>query len=194
MSTKIADLIEYFLDIVPAAGRTQIVKYLYLADLEARKCLGKPLTDLGYILERDGPCHQRILATLDEMDESGRIVAEKYSYRGNRCYSYSRKRRAPKVRLAAEKEFILNHVAELVRKNSLEKLLEIVNETEPVVEAKKRGTGALLKMNLVNNKSRIRGLELERVMKSVKDLDEGKGRGLEEVLAELDDLPQCIIS
>ena len=186
-AVKTSDAIAYLLTKVPSAGRTQVVKFLFLADLEARKCLGKPLTDLNYVLDRHGPFDPTILAKLDEMEESGQISSERYSYRGNNCYSYAKNNKTPKVRLSAAKEAILSHVAELVRKSSLEKLLKAVYDTEPVVDAKRRRAfGRVLKMDAVNNDRRIRGLELERVLKSIKELDEGKGRDLQDVLAELD--------
>jgi hypothetical protein len=188
MSTKINDLIAFLLRKVPSAGRTQVVKFLYLADLEARKCLGKPLTNLNYKLDNHGPFDPVILTRLDDMESQGQISSEPYSYRGNRSYSYAKNKNTPKVRFSPEKEAILNHVAEIVRKNSLEKLLEIVYDTEPVVEAKKRKVSRIpLKMNLVDNENRIPGLELERVLKSMDSIEKGKCRDLDKILAELGD-------
>jgi Protein of unknown function (DUF4065) len=187
MSAKISDLIAYLLNNVPSVGRTQVVKFLYLADLEARKCLGKPLTDLNYVLDRHGPFDPKILAQLDAMDADGRVTAEQFSFRGNQCYNYAKNQKTPRVVFSAEAEVILDHVVDLVRKHSLSKLLEIVYDTEPVVDAKARNAfGKPLKMNLVNNARKIPGLDLERVLRATKDLDDGKGRSLEKVLAELD--------
>lgn len=188
MSSKITDLIAFLLRNVSQAGRTQVVKFLYLADIEARKCLGKPLTDLSYVLDNHGPFDPVILARLEDLESQGKISTEQYSFRGNRCYSYMKNKNTPKVQFSPEEEVILNHVVETVRKNSLEKLLEIVYGTEPVVDAKKRKALRVpLKMNLVDKQRRIPGLELERVLKSMKSLDAGKGRDLDEILTELGD-------
>lgn len=188
MSTKTTDLIAFLLQKIPTAGRTQVVKFLYLADLEARKCLGKPLTNLNYVLDHHGPFDPVILACLDSMETRGLISTEEYSYRGNRCYSYAKNKNTPKIQFSPEKEAVLNHVADIVRKNSLPKLLEIVYGTEPVVDAKKRKLSRVpLKMKLVDNQSRIPGLELDRVLRSMECLEKGKGRDLDEILAELGD-------
>jgi hypothetical protein len=183
MSVKITDLIAYLLDKVPSAGRTQVVKFCYLADVEARKCLGKPLTNCNYVLYRHGPFDHEIINKLDWMDARGEVSTEEYSYRGNLAYAYRKNKKTPKVHFSPEREHILQHVAEIVRKNSLTELLRIVYDTEPVVDAKKRGPRPLLRMHLVDNERRIPGLEIERVLKSLNDQDEG--RDMEEVFAEL---------
>ena len=182
MSTKTIDLIAYLLERVPSAGQTQIVQFLYLADLEGRKCLGKPLTDLHYVMCDHGPFDPKILEQLERMDAAGLVAVERYPYRGNLAYSYKKQKKTPKVHLSEEKEIVLDHVVELVRKNSLTALLKMVDETEPIVDARNRAAvGRPLKMTIVDNKRRIPGLEIERVLKSMKDLDDGKGRALEDI-------------
>src|SRR5437762_220241 len=94
---RVAKILVYFLDAVPKAGRTQVVKFLYLADLEARKVLGRPLTGLDYILDHHGPFDPDILATLDAMEARGHIRAEQYPYRGNTCYTYETTNKAPRA-------------------------------------------------------------------------------------------------
>ncbi len=44
MSSKPADLISFSFEHVPAAGRAQVVKFLYMADVEGGKCLGFSFT------------------------------------------------------------------------------------------------------------------------------------------------------
>src|SRR5205823_3317454 len=146
-----------------------------------------------YLLCDHGPFHPRILEQLDLMDVAGLIATERFAYRGNLAYSYKRHKKTPKVHFSEEKELILDHVAELVRKHSLTELLKIVDETEPVVHARNRSAvGRPLKMTVVDNQRRIPGLEIERVLKSMKDLYDGKGRELEEVLADLAKKPRKV--
>jgi hypothetical protein len=184
MSNIVPKLISYLLEKAPNAGRTQVVKFLYLADLEARRCLGRPLSRLRYVLDNHGPFDPEILAALDNMEAQGQVASERYQYLGNTCYTYKATAKSPRATFAPEEEVVLSHVARLVGKNSLKKVLDIVYATKPVVEARKRNArGQLLKMTLVDNEARMPGLELERVLASIKELDRTGGKPLEKVLA-----------
>ena len=58
-------------------GRTQIVKYLYLADYEARRYLGRPITELSYRWDRHGPFDPAILQYLKELCDEDEVSEEK---------------------------------------------------------------------------------------------------------------------
>lgn len=48
--------------------KTQLVKFLYLADLYAVKWLGQQITDLDWVYYRHGPWEDDIQSALEEMD------------------------------------------------------------------------------------------------------------------------------
>jgi hypothetical protein len=67
-------LILYF--VVKTKGnitKTQLIKFLYLADLYAVKWTGKPLTELDWCYYHYGPWHEEIEKTLNSLAESNRI-------------------------------------------------------------------------------------------------------------------------
>jgi len=187
MSSNVPKLIAYLLDRVPNAGRTQVVKFLYLVDLEARRCLGKPLTALEYVLDNHGPFDPAILSALDTMEALGQIAVERYQYLGNTCYTYAATSKAPRGAYAPEEDAVLSHVARIIQKNPLKKVLDMVYATKPIVDARKRNArGRPLRMTLVNNEARMPGLELERILASIKELDRTGGKSLDKFLAAMD--------
>jgi hypothetical protein len=187
MPANVPKLIAFLLEKVPHAGRTQVVKFLYLVDLESRRCLGKPLTALNFLLDNHGPFDPAILAALDTMEALGQIAVERYQYLGNTCYTYEATAKAPKGAFAPEEEAILSHVARVIQKNPLKKVLDMVYATKPIVDARKRNArGQPLRMTLVDNEARMPGLELERVLASIRELDRTGGKSLEKFLAAMD--------
>jgi hypothetical protein len=181
-------LIRYFLELSPGAGRTDVVKFLYLSDVEARKYLGKPISHLNYILYDYGPFDSDIYFHLDDMEAAGAINCERYSYKNTTCYRYSVTKLDTDRPFRKEEMLILDSIADAVRRTPLKDLLsDIVYQTEPMLDAKARElpSGSRLRMDLVNNKGRIPGLELEKMLGAISDLDEGKGVPLEKFLEEL---------
>src|SRR5688500_5837287 len=91
MHANVSDLIRFFVHHVPGTGRTQIVKFLYLADLESRRHLGRPLSDLRYIWYHYGPFAQEIYEHLDVLCERNVITVEQVVYPpdGKTGYRYS---------------------------------------------------------------------------------------------------------
>ena len=67
----VAELVHFFVLRVPSSSRTQLIGFLYLTDIEARKYLGEPITDLEYVWYDRGPFDSRILNRLAEATESG---------------------------------------------------------------------------------------------------------------------------
>jgi hypothetical protein len=182
-----AELIHAFVQRVPNAGRTQIVKLLYLADLEARRCLGHPLTPLNYIWYDHGPFDTDIYVQLDRLCGLGFLHEETYQRSdGKTCYRYSTTDAPPPGEpLKAAELALVNYVAARHGKKRLKALLDEVYQTPPMEQARKVGhRGVTLNMDLVNNASRIPGAELERVLRSIDQVERGQGRSLQEIRAE----------
>src|SRR5262249_59025770 len=88
MADRVADLIKYFVRRVPGAGRTQIVKFLYLADLEAHRYLGRPISDLVYHWDEHGPFDRRVLDSLDYLRNHGFIEEEQVEFPNSSAHGY----------------------------------------------------------------------------------------------------------
>src|SRR5262245_28563618 len=85
----VAQMIRFFVERVPGAGRTQIVKFLYLADVESRRYLGRPISNLNYIWYDYGPFDKEILSQLDQLCDHGFVKGEKTFYPGGTGYRYN---------------------------------------------------------------------------------------------------------
>jgi hypothetical protein len=184
MTSRVAQLIRYLVELVPGAGRTQIVKFLYLADHEARRHLGKPMTALRYRWDKFGPFDPEILRQVDSLERQGYLREAAYEFQGTVAYSYTAtEKSAPRPFTKAELA-ILGVIVDRFGKMPLGNLLDdVVYQTRPMLEATRRGQR--LRMELVDNEERIPGAELERVVAAVEQLDRGEGQPLEEVMAGL---------
>lgn len=188
MPTHLSQLVRFFVERVSGAGRTAIVKLLYMADHESRRFLGKPISDLRYRWDQFGPFDPRILDELDQLRDQGFVEEDRVLfYDGNQGYRYKSTSRHVSFDFNDEQSAILNYVAVQFGCMPLRELLEdVVYETEPMRDAKKRDAfGKPLNMQLVDNQARVPGLELDRVLRSVSQLDQGLGRPLREVMDEL---------
>src|SRR5688572_13588574 len=50
-------------------GRTALMKYLYLADYEARRFLGKPISDTEYVWHHYGPYDHTLNSKIDALEK-----------------------------------------------------------------------------------------------------------------------------
>lgn len=181
-----AELIHAFVQRVPDAGRTRLVKFLYLADLEARRWLGHPLTPLNYIWYDHGPFDSDIYSQLDHLCGLGYLNEETYQRAdGTTCYRYRTTDAPPPGEpLKAAELALVDYVAAQHGKKRLKALLDEVYRTPPMEQAQKEGhRGVTLNMDLVNNESRIAGAELERVLHSIEQIERGEGRSLKTIRA-----------
>lgn len=187
MAFSTADLVHFFLEHVPGACRTQIVEFLYLADMEARRYLGKPISGLNYVWHDHGPFDRSVLACLDKLEAQGKVRDNPANYSsaviGHRYYS----QQAPGPRSwQLPEQTILDHVARTYGGMDLETLLDEVHRTKPMADAKERGAfNQPLRMDMVNNEAVIPGLELPRVLGAIANLDAGQGKSHDAVFAGL---------
>jgi hypothetical protein len=185
MPSRVAQLIRFFVDRVPGAGRTRLVKSLYMADHEARRYLGHPLTDLVYRWDEHGPFDPEILRQLDHMQAAGYMNQEIKHAAGTTHYMNTSAETPSFCPLKRDEMAILEYVVNSYASMILDDLLEeIVYQTRPMTSAEKLGDR--LKMELVDREQRIPGLELERMLEAAEELKAGKVISLEKLLAEID--------
>src|SRR4051794_37358676 len=111
MALPVTGLIRYFVERAPGAGRTRIVKFLYMADHEARRYLGRPLTDLDYHWDNFGPFDSRILDEIGHLTKEGYIEDESLHHQ-DWGYRYRPTPRSLPIALTKEEEAILESVVQ----------------------------------------------------------------------------------
>ena len=188
---RVAALISFFLLKNPGAGRTQIVKFLYLTDLAYRQYQGNPVTDLEYVWGDHGPFDKRIYDVLDAMKFEGRVREDTYRTSfGKPAYRYEPAANCRQDGLHRAEIDIAEHVAGQVRDTPLRELLEdVVYQTAPMRDAQDRGArGQKLNMDLVNLEKRKFGIDLEQAWDGAESIAQGKGipaeKFFEEIIAE----------
>jgi len=137
-NVRIAALISFFLLKNPGAGRTQIIKFLYLTDLEYRQYQGRQVTDLEYIWGDYGPFDSRIYDVLESMKDSGWIREEEYQTTyGSPAFRYELAKGCRSDGLHRAEIDIAEHIATQVRDTPLRALLDdVVYQTKPMLDAK----------------------------------------------------------
>lgn len=176
------DLILYFVDRLPNSGRTQIVKYLYLADLESRRHRGQSLTNLIWIKHNHGPFDSRILSALDALRTRKLLIEEHIEYPNGFQGSLYRTSRTPKIAFDDATQSILDVVVKQYGALGLRQLLDdVVYESKPMQSAVEKHA---LDMSCVDNEAAIHGISLEDAWKGFRDTQEGRTVPFEEAFRQ----------
>lgn len=182
MGEKLRRLIGFLLERNPGCGHGQLFESLYLADLEARRCLGRPLTALNYMVHDGSPFDSDVLGELDEMESQGLLKVE-----GEAEQRYFVAGPVILTAFSKEERYVLDHVAEAIRAAVANGGLDdLVAQSRPMLDAAQRnGLGHRLRMESVDNEAIVPGLELEKVLRAMQEQAAGQGRPLDEVMVEL---------
>jgi hypothetical protein len=180
-----AQVLHYLLCADPGVGRTKLANYAYLADLEARKYLGRPISAFRYRFDSHGPFDARAFcAATREMEQAG-LATESEVGVGD----YIEHRLMPTSRgieygftLAEAK--VLDYVVQTyLSTNAREICVDIVYQTEPMMKAKR---GQLVPMSIVDRvPGKNLGFDLERMLAGEADAKAGRTRPLDAVVSEL---------
>jgi hypothetical protein len=155
------ELVAYFVNRCQGGelGRTRLMKLLYLADYEARRFMGRPLSDITYVWHHYGPYDPAVERTVATLKARDVVTEERVIYpNGHAGYLYSAGPAPFKAySFSPAEEAILDYVCRQYSRVQLKELLEdIVYQTEPMLKAQERGERDL-DMDEVNN---TRGNEL----------------------------------
>lgn len=174
------NLILYFVDRLPRSGRTQIVKYLYLADLESRRHRGRSLTELKWQKHNHGPFDPQILSALESLTECGHVSEEEVEFPdGKRGRLYSTES-TPRIEFSDSDQAILDVVVKQYGNLTLRQLLDdVVYDSEPMKNAVDRRP---LDMSCVDNTAAIPGISLEDAWAGFRDAQAGRTVSLEAAL------------
>lgn len=169
----------------PGIGHTKLAKFAYLADLEARKYLGRPISGFTYYFDQHGPFDSGgFFAAVEELKRLGYITENQVP-----CGQYVGYEMLP-TSLGVEFDFspqeaeVLRYVAMTYLSKSARDLCDdVVYKTEPMVNAE---AGKPLRMDQVNRDPDDRlGFSLERMLAGEASAAARRTRPMTELMDEL---------
>jgi len=188
---EMADAVRFIIAKFPGGvGKTQLMKMLYLADLEAHRFIGRSITGISYRWHDHGPFSSMLYRSIDllksglEIDEAQYTSshggpASKFTYRGIPSISH----------LDEIQQILLASVIDEYGKTPLSELLEdIVYKTKPMEIAKaKNDRTSPLEMNAVDHEGsrKYGGVDLYRLIKGETEARSNLFQPIDEVEREL---------
>jgi uncharacterized phage-associated protein len=129
-------LIKYFVYATKGyITKTQLIKFLYLADLYSVKWTGKQLTDLDWRYYQFGPWNEGIDVALNQMN--GKDIIQESQYNATYIRPVNQAAQADDLEIPLSVKFVLDNIRrEWAGSDKLNQLLDYVYSTAPMVEAK----------------------------------------------------------
>lgn len=170
-------------------GKTQLMKFIYLADYEARRYLGRGVSNMDYIWYHYGPYDASINEKINSLEEKHVIRTEEEQYpTGKTGFRYSRGDQEVAYSFDPDELAILAYICETYSQVPLQVLLaDIVYETEPMKQAQEQNAkNERLDMDMVNGTRRYElGLAFEELLARSRRARLGKKLSWEKMLERL---------
>jgi hypothetical protein len=189
--TKTADAVRFLVSRYGnGIGRTQLMKLLYLADLEAHRFLGRSITPISYRWYNHGPFSETLYHSLELLLGKGEMNEEKYtSSHGTPASKYTYNGVPSISTLDDVEQILLASVLDEYSKTPLTELLEeIVYKTKPMTIAQKKGDhNNPLDLSAVDKEGawEYGGVDLYRLIQGETEARSGLVQPLDEVEREL---------
>ncbi len=155
-------------------GRTRLMKLLYLADYEARRFLGRPLSGAKYVWHFFGPWDPRLPTWINRLKGAAVLEETPVGYpSGKKGFLYTPGAKQVPQSLTPVDVEILTYVCRQYSRVELVELLDdVVYQTEPMMHAqKKKAKEKPLEMNIVDNaKARELSASLEVLLERRRQL------------------------
>jgi hypothetical protein len=183
--TRNAQVLRYLLQVAPGIGHTKLAKFAYLADLEARRYLGRQISEFEYVRDQHGPFDAtRFFAARNELKEAGYITENEVACGPYAGYEMFPTGRAPEYEFGLPEVEVLRYVAlTYFSKTAKELCDEVVYKTEPMLDSK---MGRPLRMDKVDrNRADRHAFDFQRVLAGEASAEAGRVRPLADVLNEL---------
>jgi hypothetical protein len=180
-----AQVLRYLLQVAPGIGRTKLAKFAYLADVEARKYLGRPVSSFVYCFDQHGPFDSGgFFSATGELTMHGFATEHEMpcgQYIGYELFPTSKQAEFDFTPAEAE---VLRYVASTFFSKTARDLCDdIVYKTEPMLAAE---PGKPLRMDILNPAPGDRlGFSLERMLAGEASVAAGRTRPLADVMLEL---------
>lgn len=172
-------------------GRTRLQKVFFLADYEARRRLGRPITSYEYKFWKKGPFTAQIFEDVESLEALGMVKAHFNPTRWGRpshYYSIPSGQRLDRTELGPDDALLLVATARQCAqgRKSIDELLDEVYDTPPMRLAQRQGRGVRIPMEMFDASDPATvGVNLDRIERSEREFARGEGRDLREVLNEL---------
>ena len=182
--TRNAQVLKFFAQECDGIGSTQLLKLAYMADLEARKYLGRQITSFNYTFHNNGPFDRAFYEAIEELCVSGLVRQEEENWLGYAAKPVYDSGEPILFELSPGEAEILEWVAEKYRSTPLKELLEdIVYETEPMKQARK---GERVPMEVVDfQESKKLDLDFNAILDAEQRAMNGDAQPIREVFREL---------
>lgn len=168
-------------------GRTHLQKLLYLADIEARKHLGRPITDFEWVWWSYGPFDQTVYTVVWWLRRQGEIAESSDAEEDG--YIYESLKASEQPDLSGAERQILDELVNRFINLPAWRIREASYRTEPMVDARERDArGERLRMEIVDNigRDQLLGMDMERIVAGKERFDRGEpGIPIEQVIGEL---------
>lgn len=182
-----AQVLRYLLEVAPGLGRIKLAKFAYLADCEAHRYLGRPISEFRYRYARHGPFDDgRFYAAKDQLIQGGyatEVTVEAGPYVE---YELSPTRQPVEYGFDQAETEILRYVAETYLNRTARSLCdEVVYQTPPMKGAKVGEKLQMDRMRQEKNKADKLGFNLERLLAGEASVEAGRYRPLRDAVDEL---------
>jgi len=135
-------------------GRTRLMKLLYLADYEARRFIGRPISSAKYVWHFFGPWDPRLTTWINRLKGAAVVEETPVAYpSGKKGFLYTPGAKQPPQSFKPVEVEILSYVCRQYSRVELVELLDdVVYQTEPMVHAqKKKAKEKPLEMDIADN-------------------------------------------
>ena len=175
-----ARVLRYLLEVAPGVGRIKLVKYAYLADCEAYRYLGRPISTFRYRFDKHGPFDRAFFEAKDELVEGGYATETATRIGPYDGYDYRPTTEPVEYGFTQDEAEILRYVAETYLNATAIRLCEdVVYNTPPIREAK---VGERLEMEKMCAEPDPLGFNLERLLAAEASVEAGRYRPLKEAV------------
>ena len=180
-----AQVLQYLLQVAPGIGRTKLAKFAYLADVEARKYLGRPVSSFVYFFAQHGPFDSGgFFSATGELTVNGFATENQVPCGEYMGYELFPTNQPVEFDFSAGESAVLRYVATTFLSKSARDLCDdIVYKTEPMLTAE---PGQALAMEILNRAPGDQlGFSLERMLAGEASVAAGRTRPLADVMREL---------
>lgn len=174
---------------------TWLLKVLYLADLEAREWLGRPITSLSYTFHHHGPFDANIYSALDGLELAGVVESQERSgitatgeYWEGRYYAAAGKRQGGCLLDPAETA-VIDSLIHRFSGSTASAIKRLSYDTQPMRVAQSKGRGTSIDMTTEDRRASREhaGLDVDSVLQAESEVARGETFPLAEVERELRD-------
>lgn len=156
-------------------GCVVLVKLAYMADLEAWRHLGRPITNLRYRVDNHGPFDRSFYDSIERLKAQDLIAEAEIPFPTGTGFRYSSRRAEPYSFTEAEMA-VLQFIATTFEGKSMSDILDVAYSTEPFAAVKGRGKGAEIKLKEAKFKGarEIGNIKLEHVIEGFAAIRDGR--------------------